>query len=318
MIGASRWPGGAYHSDSHLVRRAMARLQEGPCGTVDLASEIFALRGGEGCADGLADSLVASLLDGMPGVVREQGGVWRLARGDAPPAGPRALRLGEMSFAVVDVETTGGNPALGSRILEIGIVAVDRNEIGDCYSTLVDPGIPIPPWITRLTGISRYLLRGSPSFAEVCGEIGERLSGRVFVAHSAEYDWDFLSAEMSREGIHLPSGRRLCTVRLARKILGLDRCGLDSVAEYYGVEIPGRHRAQGDALATAQILVRLLAAAERRGWATWQALSKALAGTTRSQAKSQKAPDESEELVRPGAAGGQSESKRQKVVNGSG
>ena len=275
--GAPHGAGVRFHADGVLVRKALARLERGPCGERELAVEMFGLRS---AAPKIAGMLVAQALDGVAEVVRggENGDVWRLAGREAKPTRPRPDRLGEMGYAVVDVETNGGVAGRGGRVVDIAIIHVDRGEIGDCYATLVDGGVSIPPWITRLTGIRTEMTRGAPTFAEICEPVRERLRGRVFVAHNAGYDWGFVRAEMRRAGAAVPRGPRLCTIHLARRLLpGLERRGLDAVARYYGIEISERHRARGDAIATARILLRMLADAERRGWTTWPALRRALA-----------------------------------------
>ena len=267
-----------------LVQRALARLERGPCDTRELVVEMFGIRGGP---REIAGDLVTQVLEGVPEVVRAGGGdVWRLAGGRRGRAQRGHDRLGELRYAVVDVETNGGIAGSGGRIVEIAIVQVDGGAIGDCYSTLVDGGVAIPPWITRLTGIRTEMTQGAPRFSQICDPVRERLSGRVFVAHNAGYDWGFLRAEMRRAGAAVPRGPRLCTVHLARRLLpGLDRRGLDAVADYYGIEIRERHRARGDALATARVLLRMLADAERRGWTTWPALRRALARAPRRKAR---------------------------------
>ncbi len=221
----------------------------------------------------IADRLVSALLSGQPKVSRDASGDWCVVTDEQPTLDGFEQRLDQMRYAVVDVETTGGMAGSGGRIIEIAIVHVDFGAITDSYSTLIDAGVSIPPWIARLTGIRTEMIRGAPSYSEICDDVRTRLAGRVFVAHSAGYDWGFIRAEMRRAGAVVPKGPRLCTVHMARRLLpGLERRGLDSLAAYYGVEIHGRHRAKGDAVATAQVLVRMLADAERRGWTTWPEL----------------------------------------------
>lgn len=263
-------------SDGVLVRTALRRLEEGPRSSVDLAAEVLGMHG---CPPAMARRLVAQLLEGIPEVVQdgEGGDAWRLAAGRRPTRKPTAKGLRDLRYAVVDVETNGGFAGRSGRVVEIAIVDVDRGAVGGCYSTLVDAGVAIPPWITRLTGIRTEMMEGAPSFSQICDRVRERLRGRVFVAHNAAYDWSFLRAEMRRAGVGVPRGPRLCTVHMARRLLpGLERRGLDAVADYYGIEIHDRHRARGDAIATARILVRMLEDAERRGWTTWPELRKAL------------------------------------------
>ena len=262
--------------DGVLVRKALRRLEDGPRSSVDLAAEVLGMHG---CPPSMARRLVAQLLEGIPEVARdgEGGDAWRLAEGRPRTRKRAGKRLRDLRYAVVDVETNGGTAGGNGRVVEIAIVAVDRGAIGGCYATLVDAGVAIPPWITRLTGIRTEMTHGAPSFAEICAPVRERLRGRVFVAHNAAYDWGFLRAEMQRAGASVPRGPRLCTVHMARRLLpGLERRGLDAVADYYGIDISERHRARGDAVATARILVRLLEDAERRGWTTWPALRRAL------------------------------------------
>ncbi|MXW67312.1 MAG: 3'-5' exonuclease [Gemmatimonadales bacterium] len=262
--------------DGVLVRQALRRLEDGPRSSVELAAEVLGMHG---CPPAMARRLVGQLLDGIPEVAREgEGGdAWRLAAGGPRTRKPTARRLHDLRYAVVDVETNGGVAGGNGRVVEIAIVDVDRGAIGGCFSTLVDAGVAIPPSITRLTGIRTEMTHGAPSFSQICDRVRGHLRGRVFVAHNAAYDWGFLRAEMRRAGSGLPRGPRLCTVHMARRLLpGLERRGLDSVADYYGIEIRERHRARGDAVATARILVRMLADAERRGWTTWPALREAL------------------------------------------
>jgi DNA polymerase-3 subunit epsilon len=188
-------------------------------------------------------------------------------------------RLDAMPFAVVDVETTGTRADGTDRITEIAVVPVDGGVVGTPYTQLVDPERPIPWFITRLTGISDALVAGAPTFAVVAPLVRDRLAGRVFVAHNAAFDWRFVQAECARVGDGaLPAVRaRLCTVRLARRFLPtLPRKSLDQVAAHFGVPIDGRHRAGGDALATARALVGLLWIAQDRGLETWGALRAAL------------------------------------------
>lgn len=187
--------------------------------------------------------------------------------------------LREMRFAVVDVETTGTSPSSADRITEIAIVHVERGEVVEAYETLVNPERSIPPAIVSLTNITWEMVRDAPVFARVASEVLSGLKERVFVAHNAAFDWRFVSWELTRaSGLQL-SGDRLCTVRLSRALLPqLPRKSLDSVTHYFGVEISARHRAMGDALATAHVLTRLLRLAEDRGAETWGALSDLMSG----------------------------------------
>jgi DNA polymerase-3 subunit epsilon len=181
-------------------------------------------------------------------------------------------------FVVVDLETTGTGAHQGSRVTEAAAVLVCGTEVRLLFQSLVNPEIPIPYFITRLTGIDDAMVAGAPTFREIAGELAAHLAGRVFVAHNAAFDWGFLHAEFSRispGGIEALVPTRLCTVRLARRILRhLPRRNLDAVCAYYGIGNGARHRASGDALATAQVLVRLLKDAERSGYHSIESLTR--------------------------------------------
>lgn len=185
-----------------------------------------------------------------------------------------------MSWVVVDVETTGTRAWQGDRVTEIAAVVVRDGEIAEVFETLVNPQRPIPPWITRLTRITWDMVKDAPAFGAVCDPLLRTLEGNVFVAHNARFDWSFVSMEVQRATGRVLDGRQLCTVRLARKLLPQLRSrSLDFVARYYGVEIEPhlRHRAAGDAIATAQVLLRLLRDARDRGVERWSDLDLLLA-----------------------------------------
>jgi DNA polymerase-3 subunit epsilon len=160
-------------------------------------------------------------------------------------------------YAIVDIETTGGY-AEKHRVTEIAIYHHDGLQITDHYKTLINPGRTIPHFITGLTGINYEMVKEAPSFADVAGEVMGWLKDRVFVAHNAHFDYSFLKKEFEDTGLSWNS-KKLCTVRLSRKIIpGLDSYGLGRLAESLGIKIPDRHRAGGDALATARIFDILL------------------------------------------------------------
>jgi DNA polymerase-3 subunit epsilon len=205
----------------------------------------------------------------------------------APPRAPEPGAgddLRSLSYAVVDVETTGGNPHTGHRITEIAAVVVKDGRIVDIFETLVNPERSIPPMITAITNITWEMVRDKPPFRAVCDDVVRMLEGHVFVAHNVAFDWRFVSAEVARTSGRELQGRRLCTVRLSRKLLPqLPRRSLDWVARHYGADAAAgdyfaerhgpeyvwRHRAAGDAVATAHCLIRLLDDAAARGCTTW-------------------------------------------------
>jgi DNA polymerase-3 subunit epsilon len=149
-------------------------------------------------------------------------------------------------FAFVDLETTGTSPA-DDRVTEIGMVLVDGDTELEAWSSLVDPGVPIPREIQALTGITDAMVRGAPRFAELLPRVAERLDGRVLVAHNARFDYGFLKSEFRRAGERLTADV-LCTVRLSRRLFpqyGTHR--LDALIDRHRLPASERHRALGDA-----------------------------------------------------------------------
>jgi DNA polymerase-3 subunit epsilon len=181
--------------------------------------------------------------------------------------------LSSLSYVVVDTETTGGRAYYGDRITEIAAVVVRDGKIVEMFETLVNPERPIPYFVSQLTNITWAMVKDAPTFDRIAPDVMRVLEGNVFVAHNAMFDWRFVAAELSRTANQRLRGRRLCTVGIARKVLPqLPRRSLDHVARYYGVEITGRHRAGGDALATAKCLIKMMADLADRGCDTWEDL----------------------------------------------
>lgn len=207
------------------------------------------------------------------------------------------MELHTLPYVVVDVETTGGQPWGVDRVTEVAAVHVDGAAISVAFHSLINPGRPIPWHITQLTGIDDALVREAPRFEDIAGELAAQLVGRVFVAHNAPFDFGFLDAEFSRvapTSLDSLLMGRLCTVRLSRKLLShLPRRNLDAVSAHYGVSITDRHRASGDALATAEVLTGLLRDASHRGVHTWDDLD-VLMGRRTARAKRSAMPGASE------------------------
>ncbi len=155
-------------------------------------------------------------------------------------------------YAIVDIETTGGY-AENHRVTEIAIYHYDGMQITDQFHTLINPGRTIPQFITGLTGITSEMVSDAPTFEDIASEIHDWLKDRVFVAHNAHFDYSFLKKEFEGAGI-VWNTKKLCTVRLSRKIIpGLSSYSLGRLAESLGIKISDRHRAGGDAEATAKI-----------------------------------------------------------------
>lgn len=176
------------------------------------------------------------------------------------------MDLSAVEFAVVDVETTGSGLNRGDRVMEVAVVHVQGDEATTAFEMLVNPQRPISPFAERLTGIHWDALHERPTFADVASMIAEAIAGRVFVAHNVRFDWRFLSMEMQRVTGRALQGPTLCTVKMARRLVPhLARRNLDALARHYDVSIVGRHRAGGDARATARLLQHLLRDAHRQG-----------------------------------------------------
>ena len=260
-------------AETLLTNRAVEYLaSSGPSDPVPLIAYICQLSAPPRV---VAEHMAVALFAGRPEFARDESGLWSLApaRADAVVVPPVGDPLTSLSYAVVDVETTGGRPWTGDRITEVAAVIVRDGEIAEVFETLVNPERPIPPAITALTNITWTMVKKAPRFREICDDLIAVLAGHIFVAHNAGFDWRFLTAELSRARGHQLEGRRLCTVRMARRLLrGLRGRSLDHVARYYGVEIRNRHRAGGDALATARVLIRLIDDACEQGCADWTSL----------------------------------------------
>jgi DNA polymerase III subunit epsilon len=223
----------------------------------------------------VAEHMAAALFAGHPEFARDAvTGLWKRVRvrSTLPVAGSSALC--DLPYAVVDVEATGGRPERGrqgpDRVIELAIVTVKDGGVQDVYETLINPQRPIPPFVSRLTGIWAETVREAPVFADVAPDVAQRLAGHVFVAHNMNFDWRFMSAEIARAGGGRMRAPRLCTVRLAKRLLPhLRRRSLDHVAHHYDVEITARHRAAGDAVATARCFIQMLRDADKQGCTTW-------------------------------------------------
>lgn len=155
--------------------------------------------------------------------------------------------------AILDLETTGSNP-LRDRITEIGLITLEPDGQMEVWSSLVNPGCPIPPFITQLTGIDNDMVGEAPDFAHLAEALAKRLSGRWLVAHNARFDYGFLRHEFQRVGIAYEAPT-LCTVRLSRKLFPQHKHhGLDHLVQRHALHMSARHRALGDTQAVHQFL----------------------------------------------------------------
>ncbi len=245
----------SFDSADRLVELVQAR--RGPVSAQEAARDLFALANAPG-------SIARSLLDEI--VSSEARLAWRGETiGLADPPGATTL-LEHAHFVVVDLETTGLSPRTAG-ICEIGAQRVQELALKDSFETFVNPGVPLPALISRLTGIDQRSIRGAPP-AQLAVRRFLRFTGdAAIVAHNARFDLAFLDREVERM-----SGQRIAapvvdTVWLARRLLGdrTRRVGLASLAHLLGVPTEPCHRALPDARATAEILVILIGLAQERG-----------------------------------------------------
>jgi len=168
--------------------------------------------------------------------------------------------LREVTFVVLDLETTGGS-ARTDAVTEVGAVKIRGGEVLGELATLVDPGTGVPPGIVALTGITTAMVTGAPPLPAVLPSVLEFLSGAVLVAHNAPFDAGFLRAACERHGQVWPRPPVLCTARLARAVLSRDEAPsvrLGALARLFGTATTPTHRALADARATVEVLHRLL------------------------------------------------------------
>lgn len=239
-------------SDSLLVNEtiAMLRMFGGSASAVKIADYVMNIRKPEPT---LARALLKDICDRDPRLQITD---------DTIELVQNALdgrRLMETDFVVFDLETTGAK-APPCRITEIGAFRVSRGIITEKFHTLVNPEIPIPPFITALTGISDSMVKDAPLFADVADELLEFLDDSILVAHNAPFDMHFLNHEISRiYGEYRLANPCLCTVQLSRKLLPhIENHKLKTVAEHYSISLVNHHRASDDARATAEIFVNLI------------------------------------------------------------
>ena len=237
--------------------RLVDTLEErGALTTVEAARSLFA---SSSMPAALASSLIAEVTAGDSRLVCN-GATVSLTDGRADPS------LDEAGFVVFDLETTGLS-AERNRICEVGAVRVRALEVVDSFQSLVNPGVPLPEPIARLTGLRELDLRSAPPVASVVRRFLAFAGDDLLVAHNARFDQRFLERQLQ-----LLHGRRLsepplCTAALARRLLEgrLGRVGLASLAHFFGVGTQPCHRALPDAEATAEVLVRLIGLAQELG-----------------------------------------------------
>ncbi|HNQ13114.1 MAG TPA: exonuclease domain-containing protein [Bacteroidia bacterium] len=161
-----------------------------------------------------------------------------------------------IQFAIVDVETTGGN-GYTDKIIEIAILISDGRSIVDRYHTLINPLRPVPPFIENLTGIKNNMLQDAPVFDEVAYDILRVLQNKIFIAHNVHFDLTFIREEFKQLKLKY-SPQKLCTVQMGRKAFpGFQSYSLNNFTRNLGISLNGHHRAEADAIATAEIFHKI-------------------------------------------------------------
>jgi DNA polymerase III epsilon subunit family exonuclease len=169
-------------------------------------------------------------------------------------------RLSETTFAVLDLETSGGSPKSGAGITEIGVVKVRGGTILGTFQSFIDPGHSLPPFITQLTGITDEMLLSAPYIDEVLPTLFEFLGTAdetVLVAHNSPFDMSFLKAAALAHEFPWPDYLTVDTARLARAVLDRDEvinCKLGTLATFFNAQTSPTHRALDDAMATVDVL----------------------------------------------------------------
>lgn len=186
--------------------------------------------------------------------------------------------LVETTFAVLDLETSGGSPKLGAGITEIGVVKVKGGEVIGSFQSFVDPGHSLPFFITELTGITDQMLISAPFIDEVLPTLFEFLGSpeeTVVVAHNSPFDMSFLKAAATVHEYEWPNYVTIDTARLARAVLDRDEvvnCKLGTLAHFFGAQTYPNHRALDDALATVDVLHGLIERLAGHGVTTFEAM----------------------------------------------
>lgn len=181
--------------------------------------------------------------------------------------------LEEVTFTVLDVETTGLSPNRGDRVCEIALLRVRGEAELTSFCTLVDPGRRLSPGAFAVNRISQEMLCGKPRFSEIADRVLNLMQGSVLVAHNAPFDLGFLNAEMGMAQRTLPNVPVVDTLRLARSCFRFYSNRLEAIARSLGlVGCSDLHRAQGDAWLTWRVLLRFLDDLRPRGVATLEDL----------------------------------------------
>ncbi len=240
-------------SDSALVQETIDLLRD--CGgRANAAAIVDAVFKVSHIDDDLAGLLVADLVRDDRRFKFVDGRTVELQNDDS-----ESRLLEDLDFVAVDLEATGAKMP-PNRVIELGAYQIHKGRIVDSFLTLVNPEIPIPRFVVSLTGITNEMVKAAPVFADVAPKWLDFVSDAVLIAHNAPFDTTFLNHEISRvyPG-HRMINTDLCTVKLSRRVFpGISNYRLETLADYFSIPIPQRHRAGSDALATAEVFLHLL------------------------------------------------------------
>ncbi|MGH7889187.1 MAG: exonuclease domain-containing protein [Thermodesulfobacteriota bacterium] len=173
--------------------------------------------------------------------------------------------LKEVTFAFLDVETTGLDPNLGDRICEIAILKTKDGKVINRYETLINPGRTIPLQAASVNGITDDMVRSAPFFRQIAWDILDLLKDSVIVAHNAQFDLGFLVAELSGIKLSPTENEVIDTLSIARRYYRFPSNSLGKIAKYLGISTIGEHRAFGDVRITREVFEYFLMNLERRG-----------------------------------------------------
>jgi len=168
------------------------------------------------------------------------------------------MKLSETEFCVLDFETTGTS-AKSSRAIEIGIVKIQNLKIVDKFQSFINPGRTIPYYITELTGISTWDIADAPGFNDIADSISKFIGNAILVAHNMTFDHSFFRMEYTVSDKNIPTNPTLCTLKLARKLYPhLPSKALGNLAKQFRLLHHDVHRALGDAMVTAKLLLKMI------------------------------------------------------------
>lgn len=176
--------------------------------------------------------------------------------------------LFEENFTVLDLETTGGRPEQNG-IMEIGLMKIRNRSLGEQFSTLVNPGYPIPPFVQKITGITHEMLVDAPPFGEIAGFVSDFLDCDILVLHNSPFDLQFLNYHFEKLGMARSANPILCTVKLGERLFPeAPNRRLETLAAYLQIPMEARHRAPSDVDATAKIFIECLERLQKEGVTT--------------------------------------------------